>query len=215
MVSSESSSRWNRPPPSAATSVQPRALAGLPLRAADRGPEHPLILAGGSGCYNPEPMSAFFDAMVIGEGEEDVVAPLCAGRKLTLGNHPAIFHVVCYPIAVQTGREAEDLREEQPREDQVADEAQELAPAVAGERPREDGLVADLDRPAGAPAADAGPDVDAEVARERDGVHGQGDDQGELPCAVLVVMVARGPGDELGAARGGRGGKILVSCSAG
>ena len=45
-------------------------LAGLPLRAADRGAEHPLILAGGSGCYNPEPMSAFFDAMVIGEGEE-------------------------------------------------------------------------------------------------------------------------------------------------
>ncbi len=45
-------------------------LAGLPLRAADRGADHPLILAGGSGCYNPEPMSAFFDAMVIGEGEE-------------------------------------------------------------------------------------------------------------------------------------------------
>ena len=48
-------------------------LAGLPLRAADRGAEHPLILAGGSGCYNPEPMSAFFDAMVIGEGEEVIV----------------------------------------------------------------------------------------------------------------------------------------------
>jgi radical SAM family uncharacterized protein len=45
-------------------------LGGFPLRAADRGAEHPLILAGGSGCYNPEPMSAFFDAMVIGEGEE-------------------------------------------------------------------------------------------------------------------------------------------------
>ncbi len=45
-------------------------LAGLPLRAEDRTAEHPLILAGGSGCYNPEPMSAFFDAMVIGEGEE-------------------------------------------------------------------------------------------------------------------------------------------------
>ena len=45
-------------------------LAGLPLRVADRVAEHPLILAGGSGCYNPEPMSAFFDAMVIGEGEE-------------------------------------------------------------------------------------------------------------------------------------------------
>ncbi len=45
-------------------------LAGIPLRAVDRTTEHPLVIAGGSGCYNPEPMSAFFDAMVIGEGEE-------------------------------------------------------------------------------------------------------------------------------------------------
>ena len=45
-------------------------LAGLPLRAAHRDTHCPLIVAGGSGCYNPEPMSAFFDAMVIGEGEE-------------------------------------------------------------------------------------------------------------------------------------------------
>ncbi len=45
-------------------------LAGLPLRAAHRDAHCPLIVAGGSGCYNPEPMSAFFDAMVIGEGEE-------------------------------------------------------------------------------------------------------------------------------------------------
>ena len=45
-------------------------LAGLPLRATDREPDHPIVLAGGSGCYNPEPMSPFFDAMVIGEGDE-------------------------------------------------------------------------------------------------------------------------------------------------
>ncbi len=47
-------------------------LAGLPLLAADRGEEHPLILAGGSGAYNPEPMAPFFDLFVIGEGEEAV-----------------------------------------------------------------------------------------------------------------------------------------------
>jgi radical SAM family uncharacterized protein len=45
-------------------------LAGLPLRAVDRTADHPLVIAGGSGCYNPEPMTAFFDAMIIGEGEE-------------------------------------------------------------------------------------------------------------------------------------------------
>jgi len=52
-------------------------LADIPLRAVERTVAHPLIIAGGSGCYNPEPMSAFFDAMIIGEGEEvifDVIA---------------------------------------------------------------------------------------------------------------------------------------------
>lgn len=39
---------------------------------ANRDASHPVVIAGGSGCYNPEPMSAFFDAMVIGEGEEVV-----------------------------------------------------------------------------------------------------------------------------------------------
>ncbi|MCS7222025.1 MAG: TIGR03960 family B12-binding radical SAM protein [Anaerolineae bacterium] len=45
-------------------------LAGIPLRSADRTLEHPLIIAGGSATYNPEPMHAFIDAFVIGEGEE-------------------------------------------------------------------------------------------------------------------------------------------------
>jgi radical SAM family uncharacterized protein len=52
-------------------------LAGLPLRALERTADQPLVIAGGSGCYNPEPMSAFFDAMVVGEGEEvifDIIA---------------------------------------------------------------------------------------------------------------------------------------------
>lgn len=47
-------------------------LAGLPLLAEERGPEHPLVIAGGSGAYNPEPMAAFVDLFVIGEGEEAV-----------------------------------------------------------------------------------------------------------------------------------------------
>ena len=58
-------------------------LARIPLRAADRTADHPLVIAGGSGCYNPEPMSPFFDAMIIGEGEEvifDVIAAYEAWR---------------------------------------------------------------------------------------------------------------------------------------
>lgn len=45
-------------------------LAGLPLLAAERTEEHPLVIAGGSCAYNPEPMAAFFDLFVVGEGEE-------------------------------------------------------------------------------------------------------------------------------------------------
>ena len=45
-------------------------LAGLPLHADQRDESHPLVIAGGHACFNPEPMSAFIDAFVIGEGEE-------------------------------------------------------------------------------------------------------------------------------------------------
>jgi radical SAM family uncharacterized protein len=48
-------------------------LAGLPLRAADRGEGQPLIVAGGGATYNPEPMADFVDAFAIGEGEDVVL----------------------------------------------------------------------------------------------------------------------------------------------
>jgi radical SAM family uncharacterized protein len=45
-------------------------LAGIPVRSADRDGTHPIIVAGGHSTMNPEPMHAFIDAFVIGEGEE-------------------------------------------------------------------------------------------------------------------------------------------------
>ena len=45
-------------------------LAGIPLLASERDDDHPLIIAGGQACFNPEPMADFIDAFVIGEGEE-------------------------------------------------------------------------------------------------------------------------------------------------
>jgi radical SAM family uncharacterized protein len=45
-------------------------LAGIPLFSAERDESHPLVIAGGHSTYNPEPMHAFIDAFVIGEGEE-------------------------------------------------------------------------------------------------------------------------------------------------
>ena len=45
-------------------------LAQIPVLAAERDDSHPVVIAGGSCCLNPEPMSDFFDFFVIGEGEE-------------------------------------------------------------------------------------------------------------------------------------------------
>ncbi|HSL56479.1 MAG TPA: TIGR03960 family B12-binding radical SAM protein [Acidimicrobiales bacterium] len=47
-------------------------LAGVPVRSADRRPEHPLVVVGGHCAYNPEPLADFVDAVVLGDGEEVV-----------------------------------------------------------------------------------------------------------------------------------------------
>ncbi len=49
-------------------------LAGIPLHAADRTDEHPVVLAGGHAAFNPEPIADFLDAAVLGDGEEIVLA---------------------------------------------------------------------------------------------------------------------------------------------
>ena len=48
-------------------------MAGIPLRVEERPDEAPLVIAGGTCCFNPEPMADFFDFFVIGEGEEVAV----------------------------------------------------------------------------------------------------------------------------------------------
>lgn len=52
-------------------------LAGIPVHAARRGPEHPLVVIGGHCAFNPEPLADFIDLAVLGEGEE-VVADITA-----------------------------------------------------------------------------------------------------------------------------------------
>jgi radical SAM family uncharacterized protein len=49
-------------------------LAGIPLRATDRGEDHPVVIAGGHAAFNPEPVAEFLDAAVLGDGEEVVLA---------------------------------------------------------------------------------------------------------------------------------------------
>ncbi|MBW8012263.1 MAG: TIGR03960 family B12-binding radical SAM protein [Chloroflexi bacterium] len=45
-------------------------LSRIPIFSRDRTEAHPLVIAGGHAALNPEPMHAFIDAFVIGEGEE-------------------------------------------------------------------------------------------------------------------------------------------------
>jgi radical SAM family uncharacterized protein/radical SAM-linked protein len=49
-------------------------LARVPLRAADRGEDAPLVLAGGPVAANPEPWAPFFDALFIGDADRAIVA---------------------------------------------------------------------------------------------------------------------------------------------
>jgi len=45
-------------------------LSKIPFFSSQRDDSHPLIIAGGPACFNPEPLAPFVDAFVIGEGEE-------------------------------------------------------------------------------------------------------------------------------------------------
>lgn len=56
-------------------------LGGIPPRSTDRGESHPLVMAGGIGAMNPEPLSDFIDFFVIGDGEAALPQILDAIRK--------------------------------------------------------------------------------------------------------------------------------------
>ncbi len=58
-------------------------LAGLPLHAAERGPDGPVVMAGGPSAWNPEPLADFIDLFFIGDGEEGL--PQLADLARSLG----------------------------------------------------------------------------------------------------------------------------------
>ena len=45
-------------------------MAGIPIHSSDRGETDPMVIAGGPVVFNPEPFAEFFDAFLIGDGEE-------------------------------------------------------------------------------------------------------------------------------------------------
>ena len=56
-------------------------LAGLPLRSEERYGLSPIIIAGGTCAYNPEPLAPFVDIFVLGEGEDVSVEIIQLYRK--------------------------------------------------------------------------------------------------------------------------------------
>jgi radical SAM family uncharacterized protein len=101
-------------------------LAGVPLRAADRTLDHPVVMAGGHCAFNPEPLADFVDCFVLGDGEEVVgeindvlarsaaesrargttTAPDPAGREMllrSLSRVPGVYVPSCYEVRYASG----------------------------------------------------------------------------------------------------------------
>ena len=88
--------------------LQMLKLSGIPRRTAQRDTDMPLIIAGGPGAFHPEPLADFFDAFVIGDGEDvilDLVQALrdCKGLDRDAQLHrlaaiPGIYVPALYPL---------------------------------------------------------------------------------------------------------------------
>ena len=48
-------------------------LGGIPIHSKDRTDDHPLVIAGGPGAQNPEPIAPFIDVYIVGDGEETLL----------------------------------------------------------------------------------------------------------------------------------------------
>src|SRR5439155_12842125 len=76
-------------------------LAGVPLRSAARSAVDSLVIVGGHVAYNPEPLSPFVDAFVIGDGEEviteitDVVREWKLRPRAGAGDRRDLWRALC------------------------------------------------------------------------------------------------------------------------
>ncbi len=88
--------------------LQMLKLSGIPLRSAQRDTDMPLIIAGGPGAFHPEPLADFFDAFVIGDGEDVILELVQALRDIKrldrdsqlkrLAEIPGIYVPALYPL---------------------------------------------------------------------------------------------------------------------
>lgn len=76
-------------------------LAGIPLLARERGPEHPIVVAGGHGAHSPEVLAEFIDVFTPGDGEETIVPflELVADRRLAGTPREELLHEISRSFA--------------------------------------------------------------------------------------------------------------------
>jgi radical SAM family uncharacterized protein len=68
-------------------------LGGIPLLASERGEGDPVVIGGGPTVFNPEPVAEFFDAFLLGDGEEavlEIADAIIEGKKLA-EDRPALL----------------------------------------------------------------------------------------------------------------------------
>ena len=63
-------------------------LAGIPLEAAARTDEHPVVIAGGHAAFNPETIAEFIDAAILGDGEQAVLTVTAIIREWKAEGRP-------------------------------------------------------------------------------------------------------------------------------
>jgi len=75
-------------------------LGGIPLRSSKRNECSPIIIGGGPGAFNPEPVADFFDLFVVGDGEEIIneILDIYTEWKSGEGNKKEEFLLKCAKI---------------------------------------------------------------------------------------------------------------------
>src|SRR6201993_4220551 len=78
-------------------------LARIPLSAAERGEDDPIVLAGGHAAFNPEPIAEFIDGAVLGDGEQAVLAITDLIRSWKAAGRPGGRDGLLLELAIRGG----------------------------------------------------------------------------------------------------------------
>ncbi|VAX18417.1 FIG092679: Fe-S oxidoreductase [hydrothermal vent metagenome] len=94
-------------------------LANISLRSDERKDDAPIVVGGGAGVYNPEPIASFFDVFALGDGEEltllilrEVLRSKNDGRKATLerlAKIPGLYVPSLFDVKYKPGGEIEKI----------------------------------------------------------------------------------------------------------